>query len=590
MDQYSQNQTGFHMNEAKCPECSAPLRIPPDAEWATCSYCGTTVHVTYPRQQTGVEPDGTIRDRSTGYGLFRVKSATGFSVTGTSLQRMGSVSRPYVAQVQLQDRAGGTVDLRMGDAGTRNSAGMNALLGMYGGHLAGVSTVNYADVPDPLALADATAGRAASGMGATGLRFERQLAYPNLEAKYQKSYELFQEAARSEGAHIANPFIAVVLRTYEFACNGQPWKAAVYVELGAVKDAMGIDGGLGAGMLGGLGDLMGSIGGLFGGGNSMGGLPNPFGGQLTSSVQVEAQDDQYSGVVGFLRGGGLVGKMKRDRDAAQAQAMRQQAAPQQVWQQPVASQQAWQQPGQPMQQAYPGQQAYAPAQGQFGQPGQFGSQDQFGQSGQFGQQAYAPAQGQSPAQQAGPQAPAWCMPDMAEYTKGGTIYWNVAVIATFVAPADDFDKQLQSAFLPLVSGIEIHPDVVSLSRNVSKQETAAVQQATQSQLARNQAAFEAQQAAVRQQQAAFDSYNQSVMAASDARHRQFMESSRAQFDHHAPDYSEAIRGVNTYTTSDGREVQISVQADRAYENQAGDVIGTSGSFDPGANWTEIPRT
>ena len=69
-----------------------------------------------------------------------------------------------------------------------------------------------------------------------------------------------------------------------------------------------------------------------------------------------------------------------------------------------------------------------------------------------------------------------------------------------------------------------------------------------------------------------------------------MSSSQAQFDHHAPDFSEAIRGVNTYTTSDGREVEVSVHADRAFENQAGDVIGTSNSFEPGASWTEIPRT
>ena len=122
------------------------------------------------------------------------------------------------------------------------------------------------------------------------------------------------------------------------------------------------------------------------------------------------------------------------------------------------------------------------------------------------------------------------------------------------------------------------------------QEAAQINQSTQTQLSQNQAAFQAQQAAHRQQQAAFDSYNQSISDARDSRHRQFMSSSNAQFQRSAPDFSEAIRGVNTYTTSDGREVELSVHADHAWENQAGDVIGTSGSADPGASWTEIPRT
>ena len=114
-------------------------------------------------------------------------------------------------------------------------------------------------------------------------------------------------------------------------------------------------------------------------------------------------------------------------------------------------------------------------------------------------------------------------------------------------------------------------------------------------LANKQVQFQAQQAAHRQQQAAFDSYNQAWQARSDAHHQQFRAATNAQFatpapGSAAPDYSEAIRGVNTYTTSDGREVEVSVQADRAWENQSGDVIGTSGGFDPGADWTQLPRT
>lgn len=241
----------------------------------------------------------------------------------------------------------------------------------------------------------------------------------------------------------------------------------------------------------------------------------------------------------FFMGGGLMGKMMRDREAAQAAQMAQQ--PQQPQPQQPQPQQPQQQPQQ--------------------------------------------KEAESPDTRV-----AWCSPDFAQYTSGGTIYWSVDAVVTLVAPATDFDAQFNAMFLPLVDSLELHPDVENLALQVAMQEAAQMGQATQSQLAQNQAAFQAQQAAHRQQQAAFDSYNQSISDARNARHQQFMAASHAQSAHSAPDYSEAIRGVNTYTTSDGREVELSVHADRAYENQAGDVIGTSGGFDPGANWTEIPRT
>ena len=103
-------------------------------------------------------------------------------------------------------------------------------------------------------------------------------------------------------------------------------------------------------------------------------------------------------------------------------------------------------------------------------------------------------------------------------------------------------------------------------------------------------------AANRQQQAAFDAQFASWQANSDAQHAAFRARTNAQFNSgsgyggaSAPDYSEAIRGVNTFMTSDGREVELDVSASRAYENRAGDVIGGSGGFDPGADWNEIPR-
>ena len=517
----NQDPSGFAINEIKCPSCNGPLDLPDGADIATCKFCGSTVHVSYRRKETGIEQDGTVRDSSTGYGLFRVKAQPGWRVTGASLERRGSVSRPYVPQVQFADDAGGSVTLQMGEAGIRNSAGMNALLSMYGGHLAGVSTANYAEVPNPLNLADAIAQSSAASVGASRFLFLRQLSSPNMEQCRQNEYTRLQRLAQAEGASFANPFVGVVLRVYELEMSGQSWKMAVFVELGAAKDASGLGEGFGTGLMDGIGGLMGSIGNLFGGGKQAA----PYG--------APQQQEQPQGVMGFLRGGGLVGKMQRDRQA-------------QSYQQPI---------------------------------------QQMGQAAPMGQMPMQPQPQKAPSQGA-----SWCIPDFQAYTGSGTIAWSVTFIATFLAPADRFDGELEKSFLPFVSSLEVHPDVDRLTIQVVQEEAGRVQMATQGQLARNQAAFDAQQAAHRQQQAAFDSYNQSISDARDAQHRQFMSSSQAQFDHHAPDFSEAIRGVNTYTTSDGREVEVSVHADRAFENQAGDVIGTSNSFEPGASWTEIPRT
>lgn len=68
---------------------------------------------------------------------------------------------------------------------------------------------------------------------------------------------------------------------------------------------------------------------------------------------------------------------------------------------------------------------------------------------------------------------------------------------------------------------------------------------------------------------------------------------RARSGHVAPDYtwtdgfSDAMRGVNTWVRPDGTEVETSMASDRAWTNAAGDVVGGSGGFDPGAGWTEL---
>jgi len=59
-------------------------------------------------------------------------------------------------------------------------------------------------------------------------------------------------------------------------------------------------------------------------------------------------------------------------------------------------------------------------------------------------------------------------------------------------------------------------------------------------------------------------------------------------------YSEAVRGVNTYHTTSGRSVEVDVTAEHVYENRYGEVYGISGS-EPDQdllsrlNWTELKQ-
>ena len=83
----------FSIHDLKCPSCGGPLQLPGGADTVVCPFCGSTVHVSYgdgvQGALSGVEPDGTIRDRGTGYGLFRAHVAGGFQVVGTALQATG---------------------------------------------------------------------------------------------------------------------------------------------------------------------------------------------------------------------------------------------------------------------------------------------------------------------------------------------------------------------------------------------------------------------------------------------------------------------------------------------------------------------
>lgn len=66
------------------------------------------------------------------------------------------------------------------------------------------------------------------------------------------------------------------------------------------------------------------------------------------------------------------------------------------------------------------------------------------------------------------------------------------------------------------------------------------------------------------------------------------------FDRMSSNYSQAVRGVDSYTGLYGNTVECDVRADYVYENQYGDTFGVSGNeidkyIASMLNWTELKK-
>ena len=411
--------------------------------------------------------NATVR-HTDGRGLFVVTIPSDWAITDTAIMRQST--KPFNPKACLEG-PGGSIILRQGDAGTRLSSGMKAVMSTYGAAIAGVDRTNYADMPHPVRLADSYVSSLIEDTGASNLHLVREIPSQDLTSRQQDAMQKYQQTGRAVGnTMLKDPFAAEVLRVYGLRHKGVDMNVAVYVRLYATKDATGVEN-------------LNPMGLMFNAGSALGGL--------------------------------FSGKRK-----AQSQA----------------------------------------------------------------------PQGQAPAGQGGS---TWSVPDYDSYVRDGTIYWDVCGFATLTAAERNFEECLNTAFLPLVRTFDTHPDMVNLVLADAQQEAAQVQQATNRQINAMNMQTQATLARARQMSAASSAQTEAWLRNSDAHHQAFRERTNAQFNtgggHSAPDYSEAIRGVNTYVTSDGREVELDVSAERAYENQAGDVIGGSGGFDPGADWTEIPR-
>lgn len=146
------------------------------------------------------------------------------------------------------------------------------------------------------------------------------------------------------------------------------------------------------------------------------------------------------------------------------------------------------------------------------------------------------------------------------------------------------------AFIELVNTFEVNPEIKKyknelLDKQIQAQiaQVQGFQRQTQINIANNQYQQQKLTNMLRQNS---ESISAGIM---DSWNKKMDSQSRM-----STNFSEAIRGVNTYVTSDGRSVEHSVSSDHVYENKYGDTIGVSGNaLDEDAlsklNWHEINK-
>ena len=132
---------------------------------------------------------------------------------------------------------------------------------------------------------------------------------------------------------------------------------------------------------------------------------------------------------------------------------------------------------------------------------------------------------------------------------------------------------------------------------LTKQETALVEQRLQARKMQAQGyAMQAQQMQMQAMQRQMDLSRQIAQNSAEisAGIMDSWEKHSASQSRMSANYSEAVRGVNTYTTPSGRTVECDVRADHVYQNRYGDTIGVSGNaVDPDVaaklNWTKLEK-
>lgn len=154
--------------------------------------------------------------------------------------------------------------------------------------------------------------------------------------------------------------------------------------------------------------------------------------------------------------------------------------------------------------------------------------------------------------------------------------------------AAEKEKEAEEIFLTFIRTAGFDPSLYRLEASAVADKMAAI---------RHQAAMNQQMAMQKQAELQAMQAKTSQMLAQNARQMSdgLMDSWQKKMDSDSrisQGFSEAIRGVDTYQTSSGQDVEVGLSADHVYENQYGDVYGVSGNAPDQQtlnelNWNEI---
>ncbi len=167
------------------------------------------------------------------------------------------------------------------------------------------------------------------------------------------------------------------------------------------------------------------------------------------------------------------------------------------------------------------------------------------------------------------------------------IEWGAENRFVLITPAE-YEKEASSAFIDVVSTWQMEPSLRSeFIRLRSERAGWRLQQSLQYQQMANQARMNLQYQQQKLTRMLQENSQQISAGIMDSWNQKMASESRI-----SQNYSEAVRGVNTYYTTDGRPVEVSVTADHVYENRYGDVYGVSGAAPDQEtlnrlNWTEL---
>lgn len=242
----------------KCPACGGSLRIDDSAETTVCTYCGTTVRLTW-RKPKG----GNIIDSTTGMTIGSVKLPQQYAVSGRLRPEISCNVFPIGVSVTALDKSNNFISSFIGEA-FQDISHCPVMKSYENTALTQISKVKYRNFQYAEAYADGYMARHAQSIRASsfafvgnkGLPLNRPFDMQDAQTTLRRKTETeIQSLGGAQYVRVLGYYVKPVCRVYDITAGEKQFKAAITVTMTAAKYQVLIGGGMG-GMFG-LGSLFG---------------------------------------------------------------------------------------------------------------------------------------------------------------------------------------------------------------------------------------------------------------------------------------------------------------------------------------------